>query len=180
VLFMDADEAVSAELAGALRELFMGGGPRCDGYFLNRRTWYLGAWIWHAWYPEWRLRLLRRGAGRWGGLEPHASLTVDGAAARLEGGDLLHYSFRDLEDHLRRTIGYSRTMAESYAAQGKRFRWRYLLISPWVAVFKHLVLKQGWRDGWRGWLVSGIRGIDVFVKYAFLLEKERLEGLSRE
>jgi glycosyltransferase involved in cell wall biosynthesis len=172
VLFLDADEALSPELAAALREVFAEDGPRVDGYFLNRRTWYLGAWIWHAWYPEWRLRLIRRGAGRWGGMDPHASLTVDGKTGRVEG-DLLHYSFRDLNDHLHRTISYSRTMAESYASRGKRFRWRYLLISPWVAVFKHLVLKQGWRDGWRGWVVSVVRGIDVFAKYAFLLERER-------
>jgi glycosyltransferase involved in cell wall biosynthesis len=171
VLFMDADEALSPELVAGLRKVFADG-PKGDGYFLNRRTWYLGAWIWHAWYPEWRLRLLRRGAGRWGGMDPHAKLEVTGATGRLDG-DLLHYSFRDLEDHLRRTIGYSKTMAESYAARGKRFRWRYLLLSPGVAVFKHLVLKQGWRDGWRGWVISVIRGIDVFAKYAFLLEKER-------
>ena len=173
VLFLDADEALSPELAASLRALFAkSGGPTGDGFYLNRRTWYLGAWIWHAWYPEWRLRLLRRGAGRWDGMDPHASLEVDGPTARLDG-DLLHYSFRDLNDHLHRTINYSRTMAGSYAARGKRFRWRYLLLSPWVAIFKHLVLKQGWRDGWRGWLISVIRGIDVFAKYAFLLEKER-------
>jgi hypothetical protein len=64
-------------------------------------------------------------------------------------------------------------MAASYAANGKRFRWSYLLISPQIAIFKHLILKQGWRDGWRGWLVSIIRGIDVFAKYAFLLERKR-------
>jgi hypothetical protein len=104
-------------------------------------------------------------------MDPHASLIIEGKSARLEG-DLLHYSFKDLNDHFHRTISYSRTMAASYAARGKRFRWRYLLLSPLVAIFKHLVLKQGWRDGWRGWLVSIIRGIDVFAKYAFLLEKE--------
>ncbi len=172
VLFLDADEALSPELADSLRGLFANGRePTGDGFFLNRRTWYLGAWIWHAWYPEWRLRLLRRGAGRWGGLDPHAKLEVAGPTARLDG-DLLHYSFRDLQDHLERTIRYSRTMADSFAARGKVFRWHYLVLSPWVAVFKHLVLKQGWRDGWRGWLVSIIRGIDVFAKYAFLLEKK--------
>jgi glycosyltransferase involved in cell wall biosynthesis len=182
-LFLDADEALSPELAASARGLFSGGrAPEGDGFWVNRRTWYLGAWIWHAWYPEWRLRLIRRGAGRWGGMDPHAKLEVRGAAKRLEG-DLLHYSFRDLEDHLERTIRYSRTMANSYIKAGKRFRWRHLLLSPWVAFFKHLALKQGWRDGWRGWLISVIRAIDVFAKYAFLLEKElgeRAAGRTRE
>ena len=172
VLFLDADEALSPELATALREQFAAGRePAVDGFWLNRRTWYLGAWIWHTWYPEWRLRILRRGTGRWGGMDPHAKLEVSGSTARLHG-DLLHYSFRDLQDHLERTIRYSRTMAASYVASGRKFRWYYLVLSPLVAFFKHLVLKQGWRDGWRGWLISAIRAIDVFAKYAFLLEKQ--------
>ncbi|MEI8234209.1 MAG: glycosyltransferase family 2 protein [Verrucomicrobiota bacterium] len=172
VLFLDADEALSPELAASLKELFAQGEPEADGYWMNRRTWYLGAWIWHAWYPEWRLRLVKRSAARWGGMDPHAALEFTGAAARLEG-DLLHYSFRDLQDHLQRTVGYARTMARSYAARGKRFRWRYLLLSPLFAFVKPLLFKQGWRDGWRGWVIAGVRMFDCFAKYAFLLEHER-------
>ena len=173
VLFLDADEALSTELAASLRALFpMGNFPPQNGFFLNRRTWYLGAWIWHAWYPEWRLRFVRREAARWGGLDPHASLTLYGSAGRLQG-DLLHFPFRNLEDQLHRTINYARTSARSYAARGRKFRWRHLLFSPGVAFFKHYVLKQGWRDGWRGWLISVIRCVDCFAKYAFLLELSR-------
>ena len=177
VLFLDADEALSPELAASLKALFAKGEPQADGYDLNRRTWYLGAWIWHTWYPEWRLRLIRRGAARWGGMDPHAALDFTGKAARLKG-DLLHYSFRDLQDHLQRTIGYARTMAASYAASGRKFHWHQLLLSPWVAVAKHLVLKGGWRDGWRGWIISIVRGVDCFAKYAFLLEHERAGASS--
>ena len=175
VLFLDADEALSPELAASLKELFAKGEPGADGYWINRRTWYLGAWIWHAWYPEWRLRLIKCSLARWGGMDPHAALEFSGTTARLDG-DLLHYSFRDLHDHLQRTIRYARTMANSYAAGGRKFRWSSLLLSPWVALIKHLVLKQGWRDGWRGWLISIVRMIDCFCKYAFLLERERSGG----
>ena len=172
VLFLDADEALSPELATNLKRLFADVSRlRADGYWLNRRTWYLGAWIWHAWYPEWRLRLLKRGSARWGGMDPHARLEFDGPSARLEG-DLLHYSFQDLQDHLLRTIGYARTMANSYIADGRKFHWHSLLLSPWVAFTKHLIFKQGWRDGWRGWIISIVRAIDCFAKYAFLLERD--------
>ncbi|XHR28875.1 MAG: glycosyltransferase family 2 protein [Chthoniobacteraceae bacterium] len=173
ILFLDADEALSPELAASLKGLFAGGAaPEADGYWINRRTWYLGAWIWHAWYPEWRLRLVRRGTCRWGGMDPHDVLKINGTTARLKG-DLLHYSYRDLEDQLRRTVAYSRIMARSYAACGRKFRWRYLLLSPLFAFIKPLVLKGGWRDGWRGFVIAGIRMFDCFAKYAFLLEQER-------
>lgn len=178
VLNLDADEVVSPELAVALAHAFAGGEPAVNGFYLNRRTFYLGDWIWHAWYPEWILRLARREGARWGGLDPHARLETSGPTQRLPG-DLLHYSFRDLEDHLQRSIRYARTMAQSYAAQGRRFHWHHLLLSPWFAFFKHVLLKQGFRDGWRGWLISGVKAVDVFAKYAFLLEHERAKSGGR-
>jgi glycosyltransferase involved in cell wall biosynthesis len=172
VLCLDADEALSPQLAESVAKLFAAGPPPGDGFWLNRRTFYLGDWIWHAWYPEWILRLVRREAAEWTGLDPHPSLAVRGATARL-AGDLLHYPFRDLQDHLQRTLKYARLTAQSYQARGKRFHWYHWAISPGLAFLKHLLLKQGWRDGWRGWLVSFSRGLDVFAKYSFLLEEQR-------
>ena len=175
VLSLDADEALSPELADSLRKLFASGEPGRDGFWVNRRTFYLGDWIWHAWYPEWRLRLVRREHAEWRGLDPHDKLEVTGTTARLEG-DLLHYPFRDYHQHLHSTITHARTMANSYASEGRRFRWRHLLFSPWVAFLKHLLWKQGWRDGWRGWLISSAKFVNVLAKYAFLLEKERVDN----
>ena len=174
VLNLDADEVLSPELAHSIRELFARDEPAEDGFWVNRRTFYLGDWIWHTWYPEWLLRLARRTQAQWQGLEPHATMHVSGATRRLPG-DVLHYSFRDFSDHLHRTIRYSRIMAESYARQDRRFHWYELVFSPWLAFFKHLLLRQGWRDGWRGWLIASVKWLDVFAKYGFLLERELTE-----
>lgn len=178
VLFLDADEAPTPELVLAIREKFAPGEPRESGFWVNRRTFYLGKWIWHGWYPEWRLRLVRKTDAVWGGLDPHPKLEVSGATARLKG-DLLHYSFRDLQDHLQRSLRYAKIMAESYAAQGRSFHWAQFIFSPWVAFFKHLLWKQGWRDGWRGWLIALVKFVDVFAKYAFLLELEKTQPARR-
>ena len=178
-LCLDADEALTPELGESIRTVFAAREPSVSGYWLNRRTFYLGQWIWHAWYPEWRLRLVRRDRAAWAGLDPHDKLEVaNGPTARLPG-DLLHYSFRDLDDHLRRVNQYARIMARSYAATGRRFHWHQLLFSPGVAFAKHLLWKQGWRDGWRGWLISGVCALGVFAKYAYLLEAERGPKLPR-
>jgi len=63
-------------------------------------------------------------------------------------------------------------MADVYAAEGRRCHWYNLVFSPWFAFWKRLVLKQAWRDGWRGWVISVANFIYVFAKYAFLLEKQ--------
>jgi len=171
VLGIDADEALSPQLEAAIRHAFAPPGPAADGYWVNRRSFYLGDWIWHAWYPEWRLRLVRREGAEWRGIDPHDMLEVTGALAHMEG-DLLHYSYRDLEHHLHKTIYYARATADSYAREGRTFHWYNLILSPWWLFVKRLVLKQGWRDGWRGWLIAGIGMFHTFAKYAFLLEKK--------
>jgi hypothetical protein len=169
VLCLDADEEASPELVASIRQLLTKGQPAPDGFWVNRRTFYLGDWIRHVWYPEWRLRLVRKERAEWDGADPHDRLEVTGPTERLEG-DLLHYSYRDLQDHLQRTIKYAQISAASYTRAGKKCHWYNLLFSPCVAFFRQLVIRQGWRDGWRGWLIAGVTTVHVFAKYAFLLE----------
>lgn len=177
VLGLDADEAVSPELAASLRQLLSDASPIADGYEIDRRTFYLGQWVNHCWSPEWRLRLIRRGQAQWTGRDPHDRLEVSGNVARLKG-DLLHYSYRDFRDHLERTIRYARISADSMEQAGGRCRWYNLVISPWLAFSKRLFLKQGFRDGWRGWIIAVTTFFSVFAKYAFLFEKELGSGAA--
>jgi len=170
VLALDADEALTPELSTAIRRQLAGPQPGVDGFLVSRRTFYLGDWLWHVWYPEWRIRLVRRSAAQWHGRDPHDRLDVTGATARLDG-DLLHYSYRDLADHFRKMLQYSRILADAYSQEGRRFRPHNLLVRPWLEFLKYLVLKQAWRDGWRGWIVAFMHMVSVFMKHAFLLEK---------
>lgn len=176
VLCLDADEAVSAELAEAIGRVLTEE-CRVDGFGVNRRTYYLGAWVWHAWYPEWCLRLVRRGAASWAGEDPHPHLAVRGEVGRLKG-DLLHYSYKDLSDHFGRTIRYARTSAESMDRAGRRCRWYHLVVSPWLAFGKRLVLRQGFRDGRRGWIIAASAFFSVLAKYAFLFERQLSNATS--
>jgi glycosyltransferase involved in cell wall biosynthesis len=170
VLCLDADEAVSPELAAALRQLFADGEPSEHGFLVNRLNFYLGQWIRHSWHPEWRLRLARRSGAHWVGLDVHEKLEVEGAVRRLPG-DLLHYSFDSVEDHLRKTLDYARLSADAQARDGHYGRWYNMVFSPLLAFLKVLILKSGWRDGWRGWMIAGAKWFGTFAKYAFLLER---------
>ena len=177
VLCLDADEAVSPELAASIRERLARGHIPENGFWVNRRSFYLGDWVRHAWYPEWRLRLVRKSAARWTGRDPHDRLEVAGSTARLEG-DLHHYSYANLQDHLERTLRYARISGDALALEGFRLRWHHLVLSPWAAFAKRFIIKSGWRDGWRGWIIAFTAMLSVFGKYAFLLER-RLRGSRR-
>jgi glycosyltransferase involved in cell wall biosynthesis len=180
VLSLDADEPISNELAANIRSLFAAGEPSNNGYEISRLTWYLGDWLRHVWYPEWRLRLVRRGKARWVGEDPHDRLEVDGSVGRLQG-DILHYSYENVEDHFRRSIDYARIGAQSLATSGKPFRWHKLVLAPLVRFFRLLIIRQGWRDGWRGWIIAWSSMFSGFLKYAFLYERERNQrGAGRD
>jgi glycosyltransferase involved in cell wall biosynthesis len=177
-LCLDADEVVSPELADSIRQALVSH-PAATGFFLNRRTRYLDDWIWHAWYPEWRLRLVRREAAHWVGADPHPSLETTGPTEKLTG-DLLHYSYANLQDHFERTLRYARISADSLDRAGWRCRWYHLTISPWLALWKRLLLKRAFLDGRRGWIIAYTTFFGVLAKYAFLFEKQTRAGCSQE
>lgn len=176
ILSLDCDEVVSAELGAAIVEAVREGDQ--PGYDINRRTVYLGKLLRHTWQPDWNLRLVRKDASpQWVGYDPHDRLQISGGKGRLPG-DLIHYSYADLRDHMQRLVAYAEITAASYHRNGKRFRWHHLLINPQVALIKKYILKRGFLDGSQGFIVSMSSFIYVFLKYLFLWEigKKRSES----
>jgi len=171
ILSLDCDEVVTGELKASIVRAIETGGA--DGYYINRRTVYLGKLLKHAWQPDWKLRLVKRSAGpRWEGYNPHDVLRIKGTTERLRG-DLLHYSYRDIHDHFGKVVTYSRIVADSYREQGKKFRIYNLIFNPPYAFVKEYLLKAGVLDGFRGFLVALSVSLYTFLKYLYLWEIER-------
>lgn len=182
VLCIDSDESVEPELASSIR----GAISRNDraGFEINRVTYYKGRPLRHAWQPEWRLRLVKRGAARWGGLDPHDKLGLLsglGTASRLAGW-LRHDSFPTFSEHLRKQHAHATTMARSLHEAGARSSYARLLLSPAGAIFKQLVLKRGVLDGYPGWLAAASTACGALIKHAALIELENQQtaGAERE
>ncbi len=168
-LSLDADEALSDLLIASIRETLTA--PRYDGYEMNRLTNYCGTWIRHGgWYPDRKLRLFRRSRGAWTGINPHDRYALTDTAApvgRLRG-DLLHYSYRSISDHVRQ-IDYFTTISaeELYRAGARAPLWRILLAPPFRFV-RDYVLKSGWLDGFHGFLIAVLSSTAVLIKYTKL------------
>jgi len=176
VLFLDDDEVLTPQLASSIEEALKN--PRFDGYYLNRLTNYLGRWIRHAWYPDWQLRLARREKCRWVGSEVHESLMVDGEVGYLEG-DLLHYTYASVSEHLRKIDRYSTLYARGALKRGKKFSLLKLLTSPAGAFVRRYFLKRGFLDGFEGFVLSVMASYYTFLKYLKLWELERSESSGR-
>lgn len=179
VLNLDADEEVSPELKAQIVEVLerdSAGGVRQDGFELLRVVFYLGRW-WRrgGWYPEWRLRLARRDKVTWHGEEPHEHAEVPGRCGRLTG-ELRHYTYRDVSDHVRRINTYSSAAARAMFARGRRASWPDLLLRPKARFFKFYIVRRGYREGRAGFLVAALEAWGVFLKYLKLRELERGGG----
>jgi len=167
ILFLDADEVVSQELRRSIEEELRN--PKADGYLINRRTYYMGRFLRYTWQPEWRLRLVRRSSNpRWkAGL--HEQLTIESGRLSKLRGDLYHYSYRNLMDHVSKMAKYAKELALEKGV-GSRVTLTHLLLRPVWAFFKMYFLRRGFLDGYPGFIASMMSMFYTFLKYAFLYE----------
>jgi len=167
ILSIDSDEVLSDELIRDLKELAPEEGTV---YALDRLTNYCGKWIYHCgWYPEWKVRLFNRKHVAWQGDFVHETLAVpfDYQVVRLVG-KLLHYSYKDSEDHLRRIGKYARLSAEERFSKGQKATFAKLWLSPFSRFLRAYFLKLGFLDGRAGWLISWRSGYMVALRYRLL------------
>lgn len=175
VLVIDADEEVSDRLRESIKKELQN--PKYDVYMLCRRTYYLGAFLNHAWYPEWRVRLFRKGRVRFEG-KLHEKAIFEGKAGKLQG-DLYHYSFESLYDQYIKTVDYAKKMAYIMKEEGRSFKLYNLLFNPFWHFVKVYFLQLGFMDGIRGLFVASSSFIYAFLKYKFLYELELSEKEGR-
>ncbi len=123
VLIVDCDERITPELWDEIAQAIQN--PEYNGYYLNRRVFFLGTWIRHGGkYPDWNLRLFKHKKGRYENLntedipntgdnEVHEHVILDGKAGYLKN-DMIHEDFRDLYHWIERHNRYSNWEARVY------------------------------------------------------------------
>jgi len=172
LLSLDADEEVSAELRDEIRARLAAPGAAA-GYAVARRNVFLGQWIRHGGlYPDWQVRLFRRGLGRFVSRDVHESVQVDGPVERL-AGHLVHRSYRDLTDFFDRANRYSTLAAHDLLRDGRRARARELLLRPLGRFASMYVARRGFLDGRRGLLLAALYAYYVFMRTAKVWEVTR-------
>lgn len=173
ILSLDADEVVSAALRREIAGILAGGGAHA-GYTIPRRNVFWGRWIRHGGlYPDWQLRLFRRGQGCFAGRRVHESVTVDGSVGRLTG-HLEHRSYRDVADFLERADRYSTLAADEWLAAGLRARPLVdLVMRPTGRFLTMYVGRAGFLDGWRGFLLAVLYAYYVLMRSAKVWERTK-------
>ncbi|MEL6943694.1 MAG: glycosyltransferase family 2 protein [Bacteroidota bacterium] len=168
ILALDADEVLSDQLIQsilAVKKKFT-----ADAYKMNRLNNYCGQWIRHSgWYPDQKIRLFDRKKAKWGGENPHDSiiLSPNSSLQHLEG-DLLHYSYYSISDHVSRINSYTTIMAKSAFEKKKKATLLKIITRPNFKFFKCYFLKLGFLDGYYGFIIAVLGAYYNFLKYVKL------------
>ena len=176
VLCLDADEAVSQELAASIASALAN--PVASIFRMPRRNRFLGRWLRHGeGYPDWSLRLFDRRSARWSDDPVHEKVLYAVTPGTLEG-DLLHESAEDLRDYLDKQNRYTTLAAQQLFERGKSASLLQLVASPLVRFVKLYVFRLGFLDGLPGLAHVSIGCMNSFMKYAKLAELQRLRSGS--
>jgi (heptosyl)LPS beta-1,4-glucosyltransferase len=174
ILILDADERVTEELRGEVLtclERWRPGAP--VAYRIPRRNFFYGAWVRGAGvYPDYQVRLFRRGVAQYNDVAVHENLIVNGETGTLVG-HLDHYTERRIQDHFKKFGLYTTLAAQEKAKKIRTVGWIDLVFRPLVVFVKTYTLKQGFRDGVRGLIVCVFASMYTFVKYAKLWDLTR-------
>ncbi len=173
IFFVDADERATpvltdeiSGLTGLLRPVR----PEA-GWWVPRHNYIFGKLTLRAgWYPDYQLRLLRRGRARFDpSRHVHELALLDGGEGRLQN-PLIHLNYETVPEFIAKQYKYTQYDAGILHAQGMRARPQNFVLQPLRQFYWRFVALGGWRDGWHGLRLSALMAYFQFVLYQKLAE----------
>ena len=173
-LLLDADEPLTPELQQEIRQLLAcedGRAPKYDAYWIPRLNFIFGRWMRHGgFYPDRKLRLLRRGVARLSeGVGPHSTPQFQGPRGKLKH-DMLHYAYPDLNIYLEHMNRYSSEIALLLEKQGRisrslaAFLWNGVA-NPAATFIYNYFFRLGFLDGREGLLLHLNHSVYIHWKF---------------
>jgi glycosyltransferase involved in cell wall biosynthesis len=168
ILSLDADEALSEELKNEIMQVKSDW--QYDGYIMKRLNYFCGKWIRHSgWYPDKKLRLWDSSKGRWQGVNPHDKFVLNEGSSTMELiGNILHYSFYNIAQHLDQINKFSEIKARADFNNGKRSGILKIIFIPVFKFFRNYILRLGFMDGYYGYIISRNSAFSAYLRYVKL------------
>jgi glycosyltransferase involved in cell wall biosynthesis len=166
ILSLDADEALTPELKKGI--LAIKQNPNFSAYKFSRLSNYCGKWIKHSgWYPDVKTRLYNRTKGAWESERIHEYWQLHNAGdIGLIKGDLLHYTYYTISEHLRQIDKYTELAAIDAAEKGKDCSLLKIWLVPKWTFFTNYIVNLGFLDGYAGYLICKNSAYYTFIKYS--------------
>jgi len=169
ILSLDADEALTDELKKSIlseKENF-----KFVSYSFNRLTNYCGKLIRHSgWYPDRKIRIWKKDAAHWEGLIHEKLLFSEEGTEGFLKGDLLHYSYYSIQEHIAQSNKFSTIGALNSIKRGQKSNLLKVILFPFWRFIRNYFIKLGILDGYYGFVVCVIISLENFLKYVKMIE----------
>src|SRR5690606_85223 len=171
ILSLDADEELSPELKKSILEVKNNWGDY-HGYSFNRLNNYCGKWIRYCgWYPDRKIRLWNKDHGKWSGTDPHDKVILPKTTVKQLKGDLLHYAYFTIDEHLIQNHRFAEIAAKAKYKEGKRPVFLiHVILNPIFKFLRKYFLQLGFLDGYYGFVFCSTTAGLNFYKYLRLHE----------
>jgi glycosyltransferase involved in cell wall biosynthesis len=175
LLQLDADESLEPELAIEI-DRTLSEKPSVDGFWIPRKNFFLGRWMQHGgFYPDPKLRLIRRGTGKFEEYGAHPTIKVNGPTGKFRHA-LIHNAYPTLRGYIDHMNSYSSSGAEVAFEKGKRgFNPLDIVVRPLLTFIYNYFFRLGFLDGREGLLLHLYHAAYVSWKYSKAWELARDE-----
>lgn len=168
MLSLDADERVTPALAEEIREKLAryANDLSVTGFAIPIKTFIGSRWIKGAgYYPARKTRLFRKGKFRYEEARVHPRALYEGKIIELKG-DLLHYSCANLGEFIKKFNRETDLEAEKWVLDGRKIGSVKTVRKMVDRFLKNYFLKDGWRDGFMGLVMSLFHSFYQLISYA--------------
>jgi|SRR5581483_10858214 len=174
VLYLDSDEECSPELQKEIGLVLRD--PKADGYFMPRKNIIFNKWIQNSiWWPDYQMRLFRKGKGKYPEVHVHEKIEVTGETANLEN-PLIHYNYNSITQWIQKMDQiYTENEVQNLIRQNKKVTWVDAIRFPADDFLKTFFAQKGYKDGLHGLVLSILQAFYSEVIFAKLWEKQGFE-----
>lgn len=163
VLSLDADERVSNELRMEIQNTIQS--TSAPVYKIPRLSSYCGKFIRHSgWWPDYVARLFKRGCASFSHDLVHERLVFEGNAAQLTS-PILHVTYKDLDEVIKKINQYSSLGARNSHLQGKRGSLLSAILHSSWAFIRTYILRAGFLDGTEGFMLAVSNAETTYYRY---------------
>lgn len=177
VLHLDADEICSTQLQEEIKQLLENSHKMIeyDAYLVNRKTFFLNKWIKRCgWYPDYGIRIFKKDKIVITNKGFHHRISVNGSIHALtENAAILHYTANTIDRYITKIKREAFIMAKWRFENGERFSASKVILKSSFNFFKSYILKLGFLDGSKGFIISILSSVYVILQYVKLWEYEK-------
>ena len=169
ILSLDADEVLSPGFDASAAQVNWN--DPAVIYSFSRRNWYLSGWVdWTGWRRDKVVRLFHRSRAEFVGSWVHDEVRGEGCRLRDLPTAIYHHPYENLTHHTEKINRYTTHLSQEMLERGKGGALLKMLFDPPWKFFKMYFLEGGFLMGSRGFVISWMAGVYVFLKYAKLWE----------